>query len=244
MSKYYPTSDDISLLVSRGLVTKTTFIHKFGAVPAMSTNTAGTIWDKNDTVYPWSAWDTAGVVNVDAASASDIGKHVVILGLDNNYALVEESILISTQTNNIGSQIFKRVYLAYCTDGSSNVGNISIQKGSTDVAIITAGNSQTAMAVYTIPAGHTGYLYKGTCSAQTGADATGNMFVRYYGQDSFRVGHSFEVSGAGGQYTYEFSFPIPIPEKSDIDVRLMTRSNNGRFTAAFDLLIIDNDAAS
>ena len=100
------------------------------------------------------------------------------------------------------------------------------------------------MSIYTIPDHHTGYLYKGTCSAQAGADATGDMFVRYFGQNSFRVGHSFEVSGTGGQYTYDFSFPIPIPAKSDIDVRVITRTNNGRFTAAFDLLLIDNDAAA
>ena len=47
-----------------------------------------------------------------------------------------------------------------------------------------------------------------------------------------------EVSGAGGQYLYEFTFPIPIPEKSDIDVCITTRTNNGRYTAAFDLLLI------
>jgi hypothetical protein len=106
------------------------------------------------------------------------------------------------------------------------------------VAAITAGKGQTLMAVYTIPAGYTGYLVKGTCSAQAGADATGDMFIRYFGSASFRVGHSFEVSGAGGQYLYEFPIPIPIPAKSDIDVRVVTRSNNGRYTAAFDVILI------
>jgi hypothetical protein len=91
-----------------------------------------------------------------------------------------------------------------------------------------------------VPAGKTGYLYKGTCSAQANADGSGSMYVRYFGQSTFRVGHSFEVSGTGGQYLYEFTFPIPIPEKSDIDVRITTRTNNGRYTAAFDLLLVDN----
>lgn len=244
MSKYYPTSDDISLLVSRGLVTKTTFIHKFGAVPSMSQNTLGTVWDKNDTVYPWSIWDTAGVINIDAASLSDVGKTITVVGLNDNYEPLQENITLSVQNNNLSVNEFKRVYRAYVSDGVSNVGNITIQKNSTDVALILTGKSQTLMSIYTIPARHTGYLYKGTCSAQAGADGTGDMFVRYFGQSSFRVGHSFEVSGTGGQYVYDFTFPIPIPEKSDIDVRLLTRTNNGRFTAAFDLLIIDNEAAT
>jgi hypothetical protein len=42
-------------------------------------------------------------------------------------------------------------------------------------------------------------------------------------------------------YNYKFAFPQEIPEKSDIDVRLDTRSNNGRFTAAFDILLIKNE---
>lgn len=243
-TKYYPNSDDISLLVSRGLVTKTSFFHKFGAVPSMSTNTTGTVWDKNDTVYPWSTWDTAGVINIDAASASDVGKQITVVGLDGNYLETTETITLASQTNNTGSVSFKRVFRAYVVDGNTNVGAITIQRNSTDVAIISAGLGQTLMAIYTVPAGKTGYLYKGTCSAQAGADATGNMHVRYFGQSSFRVGHSFEVNGAGGQYVYDFSFPIPVPEKSDIDVRLTTRSNNGRFTAAFDVLLIDNNAAA
>lgn len=244
MAKYYPTSDDISLLVSRGLVTKTSFIHKFGAVPSLSVNTTGTVWDKADTIYPWSAWDTAGIINIDSSSASDVGKRITVVGLDNNYQPLTETVTLTNQADNNSVNSFKRVFRAFIVDGETNIGNISIQKNSTDVALITASKGQTLMAVYTVPAGKTGYIYKGTCSAQAGADGTGDMFVRYSGQTSFRVGHSFEVSGTGGQYVYDFSFPIPIPEKSDIDVRIATRTNNGRFTAAFDILLIDNDAAA
>ena len=118
------------------------------------------------------------------------------------------------------------------------MGDINFTKGGTDVLRITAGKAQTLMAIYTVPAGKTGYLYKGVCSAQIGADATGNMFIRYFGQQAFRIGHSFEVSGSS-KYDYEFSFPIKIPEKSDIDVRVTVRTNKGRYTAAFDLLLLN-----
>ena len=96
------------------------------------------------------------------------------------------------------------------------------------------------MAVYTVPKGKTAYIMQGTMSVAGSADATGDMFVRYFGQNAFRVGHSFEVTGNGGQYLYSFSIPIKIPEKSDIDVRAAVRSNNARITAAFDIVLIDN----
>jgi hypothetical protein len=51
------------------------------------------------------------------------------------------------------------------------------------------------------------------------------------------------VSGAGGQYIYRFPVPIPIPEKTDIDVRVTTRSNNGRYTGAFDVILIKTGLA-
>jgi hypothetical protein len=230
--------DNLFLNIARGLVKGTSFIHKFGAVPAMATNTIGTIWDINDTVYPWSAWDTAGTITIDRANTGDANKSVTVVGLDSNYNALTETIVLATPTGNASTSSFIRVFRAFIVDGSTNVGLISIKKGATTVAAITATKGQTLMAIYTIPAGHTGYLMKGTASAQAGADATGDMFVRYAGQSSFRIGHSFEVSGAGGQYLYDFATPIPIPAKSDIDVRIVTRSNNGRYTAAFDLILI------
>ena len=237
---YVSYLEEEKIKISRGMVKDASFIHKFGAVPAMSQSANGTIWDKNDTIYPWSAWNTASNVNVDAASASDVGKSVTVVGLDANYNQMSETITLVGQNNNYSSNTFSRIFRAFVSDGEANAGTITIQKNSTDVAIITTTFSQTLMAIYTVPAGYTGYIYKGTSSAQAGADGTAGMFIRYFGQTSFRIGHSFEVSGAGGQYTYDFSFPIPVPEKSDIDVRITTRTNNGRYTAAFDLLLVKN----
>lgn len=239
MAHNFPV-DNLFLNIARGLVRGTSFIHKFGAVPTMSTNTTGTVWDVNDTVYPWSAWATAGTITIDRASTSDAGKSVTVVGLDSDYNALTETIVLTNPTGNASTNSFIRVFRAFVTDGTNNVGLISIKKDGTVVAAITAGKGQTLMAVYTIPAGTTGYLMKGTASAQAGADATGDMYVRYAGQSSFRIGHTFEVSGAGGQYLYDFATPIPIPAKSDIDVRVVTRSNNGRYTAAFDLILIQD----
>lgn len=233
MAMYYPT-ENTYLNIARGLVKGASSIHKFGAVPSMSTNTTGSVWDIGDTVYPWSAFATPSVLTI-AANVADNGKSVTIYGLDTNYNTIDETVTISAGAATTTKQ-FLRVYRAFCS--SQNINNIDIKVNLTIVARISAGLAQTLMAVYTVPANNTGYLLQGTMTAQAGADATGNMFVRYFGQTSFRVGHTFEVSGGGGQYDYNFSTPIAIPEKSDIDVRLTTRSNNGRYTACFDMVLI------
>lgn len=222
--------------IAKGQYRNVFSIHKFGAVPAMSQNQTGTIWDVNDTIYPWSTWDTAGTIQLPACNASDDGKEMVISGLDGDYN--EQTITVTLDSNGVTapSETWSRVFRAYMVD-DDNVADVLIQKSSVTVGKIAAGKSQTLMAVYTVPAGHTAYLLKGTCTVQDGADATGDMFIRYNGQSSFRVGHSFEVCGDGGQYVYDFGVPVRIPEKSDIDIRASVRSNNARVTAAFDMIL-------
>jgi len=239
MAKSHYLEGHVGLDIARGLVVNTTSEHKFGAVPAMSQNQTGTIWDVNDTLYPWSAWDTAGVLVAAQANASDNGKTVVVLGLDADFNEVSETFTLSSSGTVTGAVTFKRAYRAYMTDGN-NVGNVSFSRGGTEILRITATKAQTLMAIYTVPAGYTAYVMQGTMSVQSGADATGNMFVRYSGQNVFRIGHTFEVSGAGGQYMYDFAVPIAIPAKSDIDVRATVRSNNARVTSAFDMILIRN----
>ena len=242
------------MMVSGGYVADHTFNHKFGAVPSMSQNETGTVWDVNDTLYPWSAWDTAGTVVLTSTSTEDdedkgggvegTGAHrVTVIGLDENYNEVEEELVTNGTSTRTSTNSFKRIFRAYVSAGATNIGDLTISRGGTTVARITADMGQTLMAVYTVPAGKTGYIYQGTATAQASADGTGFMMVRYDGQTAFRVGHTFEVEGGGGQYLYDFAFPLPVPEKSDIDIRITTRSNNGRYTAAFDILLVDNDEA-
>jgi len=232
-------SEPFYLKVSQKEVSGHDNVHKFGAVPTMSNNNSGTIWDVNDTNYPWASWDTAGTVNVPVVNVADDGVELTIIGLDENYLPQTQTVVVSSSVLTPVQGTWKRIYRAYCTT-ATNVGDILIQKDAVTVAKINAGKAQTLMAVYTVPANFTGYLLKGVCTCGASADATGDMFVRYFGQSSFRVGHSFEVSGTGGEYTYDFAIPIRIPEKSDIDVRAAVRTNNARVTAAFDMLLVQN----
>ena len=226
---------NFGLGVAKGQFADISHVHKFGAVPAMSQNQTGTVWDVNDTTYPWASFSSAGTLSIPAVNGSDDGISLTIVGLDENYDPQSETVSVSSTTSTTTSNSFIRVFRAYT--GSNNVANINIQKGGTTVARVSAGKAQTLMAIYTVPAGYTAYLLKGTATVQDGADATGNMYIRYFGESSFRVGHSFEVSGAGGQYVYDFGVAIKVPEKSDIDVRATVRSNNARVTAAFDLIL-------
>ena len=229
--------------IASGRILNTTGVHKFGAVPSMSTGVSGSIWDLNDTKYPWGAIDAAGAVplTVLPVNIADSGKKVIITGLDENFLTIREEIVLSNTLTKTTINNFTRVNLVRFVNGlDANVGNITVQKAGITVARILAGKGQTLMAVHTIPHDCTGYLIQGTASIKYGADATIDMYVRLHEETSFILGHSGEVAGTGMPYKYEFSIPIMLPGGSDIDVRTSVRSNNARVTAAFDLIMIKN----
>ena len=230
------------LQVAQGLVPGYSNNHKFGAVPSMSTNTTGTVWDIEDTVYPWAALDTPSVINVERNNASDNGLIVTVQGLDSDYNYIEEDITI-TGADQVGTTLFRRVNRAFITDdGSSNAGDIDIEAGAaggTTVARITQGFGQTLMGAFTVPAGKTGYILGISATAQASADASGFLYTSTPGQ-TFTIKHTWEFSGAGGSYDHTFNVPCKVLEKTDLDIRARTRTNNGRYTVSFDIVLVDN----
>ena len=194
------------LEVAQGLISGYTFDHRFGAVPSMSSGSIGTVWDINDTIYPWDALGSGSVVNIERNNAGDNGITVTVQGLDENYDFASEDIVI-TGADQTGSQLFTRVNRAFITGATTNIDNIDIEVGAAGgitVARISAGYGQTQMAIYTIPAGKTGYILHGTATGSSDTDAEGRMMVRYFGTNAFRIGHAFELQLRGGQYDYTF----------------------------------------
>jgi len=231
------TSEPFELQLARGQIPGHRFVHRLGRVPAMSQNTTGTVWDIDDTLYPWSAWNTAGTITVSRADAGDADKDVIITGLDADYNPVSTTITLTNATGNTSATVFSRIDLVRMNGTSVNVGQINVLKGATTVARILTGVGQSLKGTYTVPAGFTAYLTQGAMTIQNGADATGTFFYRVPG-DRFLIGHTFEV--ASSEYSYAFTCPFPLPEKTDIDVRASVRTNNALVTAAYDIILIQN----
>lgn len=236
MTKFYLNDERIN--ISRNLMSNATYTHEFGASPQISNGVTATIWDVTDTVYPWSAFSTPSVLNIDRTVSDSANTVVRLVGLDSNFNVVTEDITLTNLSNNTGSQVFARLNNAYIvSDSGTNAGNITIQIGSTTVGLIRTGKGRTMMAQYTIPAGYTGFLMQGSCTCQKSEGMTVEFYIRPYG-GIFRIEHEAEVSGDGGRYTYDFKVPSAMPAKTDLDVRAIARTNNIRATAAFDVILI------
>lgn len=233
MAAYYP--DDGDLNIARGIVKGTSHNHKFGAVKSLGTGVTGTIWDVNDVIYPWSAYDTANTAVIPAVNVGDNGKVVTVQGLDQNYEFAEETFTVSSSGSTTGAVEFKRINRAFISTGADNVANVDITYNGTVVARISEDLGQTLMGVYTVPANTDAFMTHLNASADT-ADASLFLRRKFDGQESFRIGHVGELSG--GIYNYEFKVPLRFPAKTDIDMRATARTNNARITTAFCLILL------
>lgn len=239
---YLKYLNDEPISIARGLVRDVTGDTINGSVPSMSINTTGTVWDISDTIYPWDALSTANNLSFVVSNSGDVGDTVTIIGLDANRDILTETVTLSAQTGISTTNQFLRINKAIFKNsgGSQNAGNITIFNGaSTPVARIRTNNGSTQLGVYSVPSGYEAYLTQGTMSIQSGGDATGKFFVRDNGEANFVLAHTFEVSGAGGQYVYKFTTPFKISANSDLDVEASVRSNNSRVTVAYDIILID-----
>lgn len=240
--------EDNRLEIGRGLVRGATPVHRIGAVREMTGAATGTVWDRNDTIYPWSTIDNSGAGrtltlkvtetnNESSLSTAENGKQVFVEGLDVNFNAISETIDI-VGSGGTGTTTFRRILSATLLNGAVNTKRIIIQANSIAVAQITENIGTSLMAIYTVPAGKEAYIMQGASEAAAAGDGAGYMYVRTFGETLFRVAHTFEVSGGSG-YRYPFSVPLKVEEKCDIDVRVTARANNSRFTAVWDMIVLD-----
>ena len=242
------TVDDIPfyLAVQQGKVPGYSMINKFGYNPTIGSGSFETIWETGNN-YPWQS--SAVTVDVVSDNANDDvagtgARTLRIEGLDSSYAFTEETVDMDGTTTVTTTQTFLRVFrMSVETAGTSgnNVGDITATyTGGSDVAAtITAGNGQTLMAIYTIPAGYTGYLL--SMNISSGKDQEMDFkFIQRINEGSngaFQTKQFLNVRG--GQTTVIFNAINVIPQKSDIYVSGKGSSTSSA-SASFDLLLVQD----
>lgn len=207
-------------------------INKFGFGAA--TTNPYTVWD-GDSNYPYPT--SAGVITV-TTGAADSGVDVEYTGLDSNYVQVTETIT-GTQAGGTGTQPFLRVFRGVVINHSgTNAADITATINGKEAAIVTAGEGQTLMAVYTVPAHCTAYM-KCLHAAPTKKDNDTIITLK-----SRPFGGTFNTKGkfssTGDPVHYEYHVPIKFDAKTDIEIKAENQAASGYISALFDLIIMEN----
>jgi DNA/RNA endonuclease YhcR with UshA esterase domain len=227
-----------TMQVAQGLIAGHTVEQVTGYNP--STSAGDAVWS-GGTAYPWSSFNTAQTLYLKSSTnnATDRSMSILIDGLDANYANQTEVITLNASDSRTAvatTKQFLRIHNIYCNGADTNVGDIitTVTSGTgTVVSKISAGRGSARAGCFTIPAGYTGYLFKGDASST--AATVVNFMARYYGK-AFMVVHVAIVDNS--TYIYDFPFPMPLPEKTDMYCTI--EAGSGKTAINYEILLVAN----
>lgn len=241
---------NIFLEIARGNVDGASVVHKFGRNPDVDSAAAEDIWDASNT-YTWPV--SACAVTIESSSSSDSAgsggaRTLQLFGLDANFSEASEVVSLAGRNQVTSASSYRRLHRMVVLSAGSiqeSAGNIEAVHGDTGstLASITQGFNQTLMAVYTIPASRTGYLTNWNASidrAGIAQNRSGDVKLQVRPE-----GEVFQTKSTVGLFNDSrerfYSVPLKISAKSDIKVNASAVTNNTAFSAAFDLILLNND---
>ena len=227
-----------TMQIAQGLIAGHTVEQVTGYNP--STSAGDAVWS-GGTAYPWSSFATAQTLYLKSSTnnATDRSMSILIDGLDSNYANQTEVITLNatdSRTAVATTKQFLRIHNIYCNGADTNVGDIitTVTSGTgTIVSKISAGRGSARAGTYTVPAGYTGYLFKGDASST--AATVVNFMGRYFGK-AFMVLHVAIVDNS--TYIYDFPFPMVLPEKTDMYCTI--EAGSGKTAVNYEILLVAN----
>ncbi len=246
--------------VERGNVPGFTFIHKFGEAADIDTADGfADIWDgATDTIsgftktpsYTYSS--TADIDSIVSSNASDTTA-LTLLGLDTNFALVEQTKNLNGQTRVPLDTALVRLFRMENTGAVPFVGNVfgyvdgtltaGVPNTEADVrAIIQIGNEQTLMAIYTVPAGITGFMLQWYASASKKKDQLSDIELLFRPSGGvFQLKHVSSLAATGSSKVWhEYSIPLVLSAKTDVALRADASKDNGAVSGGYDIVLVDD----
>ena len=227
-----------TMQVAQGLIAGHTLEAVSGYNPATSAGDA--VWSAG-APYPWSSLSTAQTLYLKSSTnnATDRSMPILIDGLDANYANQTEVITLDasdSRTVITSTKQFLRIHSIMCNGANTNAGDITVHVTSgtgTVVSKLLASRGRAQAGVYTVPAGYTGYLFKGDASST--AATVVNFMARYFG-NAFMVVHVAIVDNS--TYIYDFPFPMVLPEKTDMYT--VIEAGSGKTAVNYEILLVAN----
>ena len=251
----------INIETARGNVPGVSSIHKFGNAPDFDTGDGVvSIWDGandggiNQMTYTYST--TAAIDSLSSSSGADT-MDIEVQGLDASFAQVTQTITLTGQTRVALTTDLIRVFRLKNV-GSTNLAgqlycyeNVATTAGvPNDLTLVRAsidnGNNQTLMAIYTIPAGKTGYMDSFFAST-AGGNKSSNYIIDVYARPSgqvFQLKHRNSLADAGSSHIqHKYTVPEVFAAQTDIEMRVQITAAGvtaASISAGFDITLIDN----
>ena len=161
---------------------------------------------------------------------------VLINGLDANYEAISETVTLTGTSAVTTSAAFFRINSAVILAGS-NVGDISISNGGTKYAFIGAEIGTTQSSVYTVPAGHSIYLFRIDCTSGT-VNGQKYLYLRNVATNS--AGRTLRVTEATffESVSFDRQVPFKIGEKTDFHFECKSSSSTNEVSLFVEAILV------
>ena len=233
------------LQVARNQITWHSALNLFGNTVALGSTAFGPLWEGLTSAGGTYAYPASAVImTLVSSSASDTAVTIRIYGLGAGYVLQTEDVALNGTTNVNTTKTFLRINKMETLSGNA-VGNVTAVNSAVTYAKITAGNGDTQMSLYTVPAGYT--FYQTYYQADTNTSVTSGAYVklRTYLVDNAAGGviHALNQTAFVQQLSIPLSFPVAFAEKSDIQYQLLGAGGAGAVANIYvGGILIKNDA--
>jgi len=219
---------------ARGIMGNVEAVNIFGFNRTIGTSFE-TIWNNGGTYSFLSAEQQLSVVSTDAADTMDL----LIQGLDGDYNEVAETITLTGTDAVTTTNSFLRVNNAVILSGE-NAGDITGSYTTTDVFYIEAGIGTTQACVYTVPAGHSLYLFRIDLTSGT---VNPNKYLTYRNRIDSEDGRVLRVAEAtwqSNQQSFDRQIPFKISEKTDFQFEAKSSSSDNEVSIFIEAILVDD----
>lgn len=241
--------EPFGLQVARGQIQGHSNVLVFGYNPDVDTSEES-VWPDGGTVpHP----TVASILKISSSSANDTSagtgaRTVYIEGLDGDYEVVSETVILNGQTevNTTNSYLYVNSFYVVTTgSGESNAGNINAGTGTVTSGvpavlydIIATGYNTRTTGHYCVPAGYTGYMITGVITAGQASGSTAvTAFLKQHGDDGvLRVGAITTLNN--GSIQYDFDPAYVIPEKHCVGASAIGSAANNSISSFFNIILI------
>jgi hypothetical protein len=239
--------EPFELQVARGQITWHEPLNLFGNTTSLGSTAYGPLWEGLTGAGGAYAYPASAVImTIASSSASDVAVTIRINGLGADYILQSEDVALNGTTGVPTTKTFLRINNMQTILGNA-VGNVTAVNSAVTYARITAGNGNTQMSLYTVPAGYT--FYQTYYQADTNTSVTSGAYVRLrtYTVDNPKGGviTALNQTAFVQQLGIPLQYPVEFPEKHDIQYQLLGAGGAGAVANIYvGGILIKNDAST
>lgn len=245
--------EPFGLQVARNQIQGHSNVIVFGYNPDVDTSEES-VWPTGGTVPHPAA---AATLKISSSSNNDDGdpvgtgaRTVYIAGVDGNYNIVSETVILNGQTavNTTNQYLYvNEFYVLTVGSGGVNAGVVYAGTGTVTSGVpaviydlINTGYNSRTTGHYCVPAGYTGYMVEGLFSSGQSSGSTAvTGFLKTNGPDLvLRVSAVITVNNSSA--VFMFDPPFVIPEKHCVGASAIGAAANNEVSSYFNIILIKN----